>query len=82
MTRIYSFLLSILLACSLQADDVLPVTGSWINLFYQDVRNKYSNPKDMDNTDPALWRAKVREMHNMGVEYIVFMAVANEGKAV
>ena len=82
MTRIYSFLLSILLACSLQAADVLPVTGSWINLFYQDVRNKYSNPKDMDNTDPALWRAKVREMHDMGVEYIVFMAVANEGQAV
>ena len=82
MTRIYSILLSIVLACSMQAADVLPVTGSWINLFYQDVRNKYSNPKDMDNTDPVLWRAKVREMHDMGVEYIVFMAVANEGKAV
>lgn len=59
----------------------LPVTGSWINLFYQDVRNKYTNPEHLDNTDPDLWRAKVDQMHRMGVEYLVFMAVANEGLA-
>lgn len=63
------------------AADVLPVTGSWINLFYQDERNKYSNPMDMDNTDPEMWRAKVREMQQLGIEYIVFMATANDGKA-
>ena len=79
-----SFLISLLASLSLTAAvaaDVLPVSGSWINLFYQDERNKYSNPMDMDNTDPALWRAKVREMKALGIEYIVFMATANDGKA-
>ena len=31
--------------------------------------------------DPKLWTAKVRELANMGIEYLVFMEVANEGKA-
>ena len=79
-----SFLLSLLASLSLSAavaGDVLPVSGSWLNLFYQDERNKYSNPMNMDNTDPAMWRAKVREMKALGIEFIVFMATANEGKA-
>ena len=63
------------------AADVLPITGSWINLFYQDVRNKYTNPEYMDNTDPGFWRSKVMEMNRQGIEYIIFMATANEGKA-
>lgn len=71
--------LSATLLC--QAQRTLPVTGSWINLFYQDVRNKYSNPEHLDNTSPELWRAKVTQMHRLGIEYIVFMAVANEGLA-
>ena len=33
------------------------------------------------NMDPKLWTAKVRELANMGIEYLVFMEVANEGKA-
>lgn len=60
---------------------VKPVTGTWINLAYKDVRNKYTNPQHFDNTDPELWRAKVRELSAMGIEYLVFMEVANEGKA-
>lgn len=59
----------------------LPVTGSWVNLFYQDGRNKYTNPEAIDNTDPLLWRAKIDQMHRMGIEYVVLMAVANDGKA-
>ncbi len=39
---------------------VKPVTGSWINLAYKDVRNKYTNPQSFDNMDPKLWEAKVR----------------------
>lgn len=58
-----------------------PITGSFINLAYQDVRNKYTNLRYDANTDPALWECKVEELHQMGVEYLVFMAVANEGKA-
>lgn len=60
---------------------VKPITGTWINLAYKDVRNKYTNPQNFDNTDPKLWEAKIRELSAMGIEYIVFMEVANEGKA-
>ena len=62
-------------------EKVLPVTGTFLNLAYQDVRNKYTNPLGPDNTDPALWRAKVSEMKKMGMEYLVLMAVANEGQS-
>ena len=60
---------------------VLPVTGTFINLPYQDVRNKYTNPQDVDNDAPWMWYTKVEEMKEMGMEYLVFMSVANECKA-
>lgn len=60
---------------------VKPVTGTFINLAYQDVRNKYTNPQGFDNTDPRMWEEKVKELSDMGMEYLVFMAVANEGKS-
>ncbi len=59
----------------------LPITGTWINLAYQDERNLYMNPHGIDSTNPALWETKVRELSEMGVEYLVFMAVANDEKA-
>lgn len=59
----------------------LPITGTFVNLAYQDVRNKYTNPPYIDNTDPGMWAAKVAEMKEMGMEYLVFMAVANDEKA-
>lgn len=61
--------------------EVLPISGTFINLAWQDTRNKYTNPQDMDCTDPKLWETKIEELHQMGIEYLVFMAVANEGKA-
>lgn len=60
---------------------VKPITGTWVNLAYKDVRNKYTNPACVDETSPELWRAKVREWSAMGLEYLVLMEVANEGKA-
>ena len=66
---------------SVEVEQVLPVTGTFINLPYQDVRNKYTNPPHIDNTDPQIWVAKIAEMKKMGMEYLVFMSVANEGKA-
>lgn len=60
---------------------VLPVTGTFLNLPYQDVRNKYTNPLDSDMTEPALWKAKVREMKKMGMEYLVLMSVADGGRS-
>ncbi len=60
---------------------VLPITGTWINLVYQDVRNKYTNPSYLDMTLPEIWEEKVAELAGMGMEYLVFMAVANDQKA-
>ena len=57
----------------------MPITGTFLNLAYQDVRNKYTNPLSMDYTDPDFWTVKVNEMNAMGMEYLVLMAVANEG---
>ena len=79
----FSYSLSLLLACIIAnaGEYAKPITGSWLNLAYQDVRNKYTNPTSIDYTDPTLWEAKVNELNDMGVEYLVFMAVANEGKS-
>lgn len=68
-------------AASAGSDVVKPITGTWLNLPYKDVRNKYTNPQHFDNTDPKLWRAKVSELAKMGIEVLVIMEVANEGKA-
>ena len=76
-----AFMLLLCMNARSQVTPVLPVKGTWINLVYQDVRNKYTNPAGTDNTDPAMWRQKVKELSEMGIEYLVFMAVANEGKA-
>ena len=61
--------------------ETLPVTGTFINLPYQDVRNKYTNPQHLDYTDPDMWKTKIAEMKKMGIEYLIFMSVANEGKS-
>lgn len=59
----------------------LPITGTWINLAYKDIRNKYTNPLEQDNTQPDFWKAKVKELSSMGIEYLILMEVANEGKS-
>ena len=66
---------------NIQVETVLPITGTFLNLPYQDVRNKYTNPLAMDYTDPQFWTIKVNEMAKMGMEYLVLMAVANEGES-
>lgn len=66
---------------AVQAQEIKSINGTWVNLPYQDVRNKYMNPAHVDNTNPAFWEAKVTELHEMGITYIVIMAVANEQKA-
>lgn len=60
---------------------VKPITGTWVNLAWKDVRNKYTNPQGTDMLDPALWRAKVDEWYGMGLEYLILMEVANFGEA-
>lgn len=58
-----------------------PVKGTWLNLPYQDTRNKYMNPAHVDYTSPAFWEVKVQEMHDFGVDYLVLMAIADEQKS-
>ncbi len=65
----------------LYAQDVKPLKGTWLNLPYQDVRNKYMNPAHVDGTSPEFWKTKIREYAQMGLSHLVIMAVANEGKA-
>lgn len=60
---------------------IKPIAGTWLNLFHQDARNEYTNPADVDMTSPALWRRKISEMSEMGIRYLVLLAVAHEGKA-
>lgn len=57
------------------------VRGTFINFVYQDERNKYMNPEGVDATSPKLWRLKVKELSEMGVEYIILLYVAIEGKS-
>ncbi len=64
-----------------KAAPVLPITGTWVNLAWKDVRNQYTNPADAPMGSAALWRAKVDEWHAMGLEYLVLMEVANEGRS-
>ena len=66
---------------NVDVESVLPITGTFLNLPYQDVRNKYTNPLSMDYTAPQFWTIKVNEMAKMGMEYLVLMAVANEGQS-
>lgn len=59
----------------------IPVSGTWVNLPYQDVRNKYMNPIYVDFTSPEFWKTKINEQADLGMKYIVIMAVADEQKS-
>lgn len=60
---------------------IKPVHGTFINFTYQDERNKYMNPEGIDGTSPELWRLKIKELSEMGIEYVILMYVANETKS-
>lgn len=64
-----------------QAQVTKPLKGTWINLPYQDVRNKYMNPAHVHYTSPEFWKTKIGEYAEMGLSYIVIMAVADQQKA-
>ncbi|MDR1742219.1 MAG: DUF4434 domain-containing protein [Dysgonamonadaceae bacterium] len=59
----------------------IPVHGTWLNLPYQDVRNKYMNPPHIDLNNPLFWEQKIKEYSEIGLKYLIIMAVANEQKA-
>lgn len=46
---------------------VQPITGTWINLAYKDVRNKYTNPQHFDKAviyHPTLSRVGITYVYN------------------
>lgn len=75
-------LLFLALLCIGAKAQTKPVSGTFVNFFWQDERNNYMNQRNVDQTDPDRWACKTRELHEMGVDYLVFMAVANEGQAI
>lgn len=88
MTKLFlaaAALVTLLASCKVEETsehaETLPITGTFINLPYQDVRNRYTNPSGMDGTDPQMWETKVAEMKKMGMEYLIFMSVADECKS-
>jgi hypothetical protein len=58
-----------------------PVRGTFINFTWQDERNKYMNPDSIDGTSPDVWRLKIKELSEMGIEYVILMYVANETRS-
>lgn len=60
---------------------VKPVKGTWLNLPYQDVRNKYMNPPHIDANNPDFWEQKIKEYAEIGLSYLIIMSIANEQKA-
>lgn len=82
--NINRIVLSILGLCLLSLSitgQTKPVRGTWINLPYQDVRNKYMNPAHVDYLSAEFWETKISELSEFGIEYIVIMAVANDRKS-
>lgn len=73
----------ILVTCKLTNAQIVtkPVRGTFINFAWQDERNKYMNPDGIDGTSPELWRLKIKELSEMGIEYVILMYVANETKS-
>jgi hypothetical protein len=60
---------------------VKPIKGTFLNFEYQDERNKYMSPDGIDGTSPELWHQKIQELSEMGIEYVILIFVANEGRA-
>jgi hypothetical protein len=78
------FLISILLTLSatIYSQQALKsVRGTFINFTYMDERNKYMTPAGVDVTSPELWHLKMHELSEIGIEYVILMYVANEGRS-
>ncbi len=63
-----------------QNPKIKPISGSWFEFSHTlDVEGKYRNDV-LPNFTTEQWKAKVREIRETGMEYLVLMAVANDGK--
>src|SRR3989338_8146711 len=66
-------LLLLLLVCVACAGQVLPITGSFLDPYY-DARLTYSNGPGMKFTCPQ-WTLKMAEWRGLGLEFVVFQDV-------
>lgn len=80
MKRKLLFLLLMLSSLAAKAE-VKPISGTFINFFWQDERNNYMNQRNVDQSDPQRWACKIGELHEMGVDHLIIVTVANEGLA-
>ena len=60
--------------------EVKPIRGSWISVLWDDRRHFYWNEACRKFT-AAQWRASVAEVADLGMEYLVLLAIAKGGKA-
>ncbi|MBN2377001.1 MAG: DUF4434 domain-containing protein [Sedimentisphaerales bacterium] len=58
---------------------IKPITGSWISIQWNDKRHLYWNNVTAEYTDEQ-WQAAVKEAADIGIKYLVLLAVALEGK--
>ncbi|MDR0714602.1 MAG: DUF4434 domain-containing protein [Bacteroidales bacterium] len=59
---------------------VKPIAGSWFEFeHHNQAEGKYWNG-EMAKFTAAQWKEKIREMHGAGLEYLVLLAVACDGK--
>jgi len=59
---------------------IKPISGSWFEFSHTlDVEGKYWNDV-LPKFTTEQWKAKVKEIRETGMEYLVLMAIANDGK--
>lgn len=56
------------------------LSGTWLNLFHQDTRNDYTNPRP--GAPGPEWAVVVRDLDELGMQHLVLLAVANEGRPI
>ena len=63
-----------------QHSAIKPIAGSWFEFVHGFApEGKYWNPALPEFTTEQ-WKAKVKEQSEIGIEYLVLMAIANDGK--
>lgn len=60
---------------------IKPITGSWFSIYWYDRRHYYWNDACLRYTD-GQWDAVIKDMADLGLEYLVLCDVASHGKSV
>lgn len=64
----------------LPPDPIKPIRGSWISVWWDDRRHFYWNDACLQFSAEQ-WQAAVKDVADIGMEYLVLLAVAKGGKA-